>query len=108
MKEPEASLERARFQAPSEINAEVPKDLDRAVLACLEKSLDDRLASCRELVKALNRFEAGDTETEPADPSSGDSESADESPKAAKKAAGLGCLVAFAAPLLGLLGLLLH
>lgn len=103
---------------PSEINPEIPSALENAVLACLEKSLDNRLASCGKLLETLDRVAAsvdkepstGDTGVESEQTSDDASAAAPESETQSKtqpKSQSGGCLVIFGAPLLGLLGLLL-
>ena len=100
---------------PSEINPEISKDLESAVLACLEKSRDDRLASCRKLMEMLERVATSVDEEESTDVDSGNETSnndgADSNSESGAPASGAsksgGCLVMFGAPLLGLLGLLL-
>jgi serine/threonine protein kinase len=93
---------------PSEINEAVPRALERIVLACLEKTLDDRLASCRDLVKALDRFDAGEAspDSDPGSDSPGHAADATSDNSTAKKQAG-GCLVVLGVPLLGFLQWLL-
>lgn len=89
---------------PSEINSEIPRSLEKIVLACLEKSRDERMASCRELLQALDRFAAGDGEAADEDAPGGGSDPASAAESAPKSG---GCLVIFGAPLLATLGLLL-
>lgn len=44
---------------PSKLNSQVPTDLDRLCLLCLQKSPHDRYASAAELAADLRRFEEG-------------------------------------------------
>lgn len=110
-------------EPPSLSNPEVPAAVDDLVLACLTKTRDERLASCHELLKELDRIEGSAVEEASADRSgeppdeaadaarTSDDETEDSdtpSPDTSGQKAGKGgCLLVFAAPLLGLLAALI-
>ncbi|MDA8016227.1 MAG: serine/threonine protein kinase [Thermoanaerobaculia bacterium] len=103
-------------EPPSQLNAEIPASLDHSVLACLAKSRDDRLSSCRDLLDELDRLAersaAGTSEDDGgSQATSAQAESGEErdtaSPSDTSSAGSGGCLLIFAAPWLGLLGFLL-